>query len=52
MKCKFCHKKIKIEFPSDLKHFKNSGFDTLVVWEPELKGLLMLRNKIKGFSNI
>ena len=35
-----------------IQHFKNFGFDTLVIWEHELKDLQKLKDKILNFNKI
>jgi len=34
-----------------IRHFKKYGFDTLVIWEKELKNILKLENRLKVFHN-
>jgi hypothetical protein len=33
-----------------ISHFKNNGYDTLIIWEHELKDLNKLKQKIMEFN--
>ena len=35
-----------------IEHFKQFGFDTLIIWEHELKDLNKVKNRIIQFNNL